>query len=138
MKKIMLIAASSLALAGCVTQDQADEKIAKGCQAGVESLIAPKEINTVKATTFANEVTSEGMHRRVTLTVVEKDGWLEVEKQYSCLFAQEWGVFKSSHTAILVQTKIDNSLYGKVDGVITGSLEDFMKLSDTVEQAMGQ
>lgn len=138
MKKYALIAVSALTLSGCVSQEQADQKMVKGCEAGVGSLIQPKEIKEVKASTIADEVTSEGLHRRITLTVTEKDGWLELDKQYSCLFAQEWGMFKSSHRALLVQTKIDSSVYGKVDGVINGSLEDFMKLSDTVEQAMGQ
>ena len=138
MKKFALIAVSSLALTACVTQPQADEKMTKGCEAAVKSLIAPKEIKEIKAKNVADETTSEGLHRRITLNVVEKDGWLEVDKQYSCLFAQEWGMFKTSHRALLVQTKIDDSIYGKVDGVITGSLDDFIKLSEHVDEAMGQ
>lgn len=138
MKKFALITVASLALAACVTQPQADEKMAKGCEAGVKSLIAPKEIKEVKSKNVSDETTNEGLHRRVTLNVVEKDGWMEVDKQYSCLFAQDWGMFKSSHRALLVQTKIDDSLYGKVDGVITGSMEDFIKLTEHVDEAMGQ
>lgn len=138
MKKFALIAISSLTLAGCVTEQQADEKMAKGCEAGIAALIAPKQIKEVKTRNYADEMAEGGLHRRVTLGLVEQDGWLELDKEYSCLFAQDWGMFKSSHTALLVQTKIDDSLYGKVDGQITGSLEDFMKLSDTVEEAMGQ
>lgn len=138
MKKFALLTLSTLALTGCVTQEQADEKMAKGCEAGVNALIAPKEISTVKSTNFSTETTNEGPHRRVTLAVVEKDGWLELDKEYSCLFAQDWGMFKSSHKALLVQTDIDGSVYGKVDGIITGSLDDFMKLTATVDAAMNQ
>lgn len=138
MKKYALIAASTLALSACVSQDQMDEKMAKGCEAGVTSMIAPKEIAAVKSKNYADEFVEGGLHRRVTLGVTEKDGWLELDKEYSCLFMQEWGMFKSSHKALLVQVKIDDSTYGKVDGVITGSLDDFMKLTEHVDEAMGQ
>lgn len=138
MKKIALIAISTLALTACVTQQQADEKMAKGCEAGVTALINPKEIKEVKTKNYSDEVVEGEPHRRVTLGVVEKDGWVELDKEYSCLFAQDWGVFKSSHKALLVQTKIDDSIYGKVDGQITGSIDDFVKLTETVDAAMGQ
>lgn len=138
MKKLALVTLSTLALTGCVTEQQADEKMAKGCEAGVVSLIAPKEISQVKTKNYSTEIVEDSPHRRVTLGVVEKDGWLELDKEYSCLFAQDWGLFKSSHKALLVQVQIDDSTYGKVDGIINGSMEDFMKLTDAVDQAMGQ
>lgn len=138
MKKFILVAVSSLALSACVSQDQADIKMAKGCSAGVEALIKPKSIKEVKAQRYANEQVEGGLHRRVTLEVVESDGWLELDKEYSCLFMQQWGFFKSSHMALLVQVKIDDSLYGKKDGMITGSYEDFMELTRVVDSAMGQ
>lgn len=138
MKKYALIAVSTLTLAACIPQEQADEKMAKGCEAGVASLITPKEIAAVKTKNYADEQAEGGLHRRVTLGVTEKDGWLELDKTYSCLFMEEWGLFKSSHKALLVQVKIDDSIYGKVNGVITGSLDDFLKLSENVDQAMGQ
>lgn len=138
MKKFMLIAISSLALTGCVSQDQADVKMSKGCAAGVEALITPKSIKTVKAQRYANEQVEGGLHRRVTLEVVESDGWLELDKEYSCLFMQQWGILKTSHQALLVQVKIDDSVYGKKDGIITGSYEDFLNLTRVVDSAMGQ
>lgn len=138
MKKYALIAVSTLTLAACVSQEQMDEKMAKGCEAGVKSMIAPKEISSIKTRNYADEYAEGGLHRRVTLGVMEKDGWLELDKEYSCLFMEEWGMFKSSHKALLVQVKIDDSIYGKVDGVITGSLDDFLKLTEHVDEAMGQ
>lgn len=138
MKNYALIAVSALTLAACVPQEQADEKMAKGCEAGVKSMIAPKEIASVKTKNYADEQAEGGLHRRVTLGVVEKDGWLELDKEYSCLFMEEWGLFKMSHKALLVQVKIDDSVYGKVNGVITGSLDDFLKLTEHVDEAMGQ
>ncbi len=140
MKKYLIAATalSTLALAGCVSQDQADAKMAKGCAAGVATLIAPKEIKEVKSQNYSFEENAEGQHRRVTLNMVEKDGWMEVDKEYSCLFAQQWGFFKSSHRALLVQVKIDDAVYGKKDGTILGGFDDFLKLTETVDGAMAQ
>lgn len=138
--RLLLISLLSLGLTACVNQDQADEKMAKGCEAAVNALIKDdgKEISQIKVKRYANEQAEGGLHRRITLLGVEKDGWLELDKSYSCLFAQDWGLFKSSHEAMLVQVQIDDQLYGKKDGVIQGTLEDFMKLTDTVQKAMGQ
>ncbi len=140
MKKLLLTAcmASALLLSGCVSQDQADAKMAKGCAAGLGALMAPKEIKEVKSQNFSNEENPEGLHRRVTLDILQKDGWVETNKSYSCLFAQQWGFFKSSHKAMIVQVKMDDTLYGKKDGQITGSFEDFLKLTEVMDAAMAQ
>ena len=97
-----------------------------------------KEIKEIKVQRYANEQAEGGLHRRITLETIEKDGWLETEKEFSCLFMQQWGFFKSSHAALLVQIKIDDRLYGKKDGTILGSFDDFLKLTRVVDAAMGQ
>jgi hypothetical protein len=130
----------SLLLVGCVTQDQADVKMANGCIAGVNALISSngKKIDTIKAQRYANETSSDGAFRRVTIEAVEKDGWLELDKQYSCLFEQQWGPFKMSHSALLMQVSIDDEIIGKKDSKILGSIEDFSKLSAAVADALRQ
>lgn len=139
MKKIILSTASLLLLTGCVSQEQVDAKITRGCEAGVNSLLGSAKILKVNTKNYSFEENSEGQHRRVTLETVTKDGWLEVNKTYSCLFAQQWGFFKTSHAAILVQIKMpDGKIIGKKGSVIQGSIDDFMKLTDTVQEAMGQ
>lgn len=139
MKKFLLAASSLLLLGGCVSQDQADAKLAKGCEAGANALIKPAMLKEIKSTNFSFEENVEGQHRRVTLNTITKDGWLETDKQYSCLFAQQWGFFKSSHAGILVQIKMpDGKIVGKEDGHILGEVDDYLKLSDTVQDAMKQ
>ena len=130
----------SLLLSGCVTQDQADVKMAKGCAAGINALLENegKEIGEIKSKNYSNEDTEGGLHRRVTFEAIEKDGWLELDKEYSCLFMQEWGLFKNYQRALIVQVKIDDKLYGKKDGTILGSFEDFLQLVKVVDGAMGQ
>ena len=129
---------SALALSGCVTQQQADAKMGKGCEAAVGAMIAPKTILNVKATTYADEQTEASLYRRVNITATEKDGWVEVEKKYSCLFSQDWGLAKMSHAALLEQLVIGDTILGKKDGKIEGSMDDFMKLTGAAETAMGE
>ncbi|HRW30589.1 MAG TPA: hypothetical protein P5227_11370 [Emcibacteraceae bacterium] len=138
--RFLLVALLSLGLTACVSQDQADEKMAKGCEAAVNILLKDegKQLSEIKVKRYADEQAEGGLHRRITLMGIEKDGWLELDKSYSCLFAQDWGLFKSSHEALLVQVQIDDQLYGKKDGAIQGTLEDLIKLPDAVHKAMGQ
>lgn len=140
MKKFVVILSvvSTLALAGCVTQQQADAKMGEGCKAAVNAMIEPKKLLDTKAVNYADEQTEGSLYRRVTLTAIEKDGWVEVQKDYKCLFAQQWGLLKSSHTALLEQLSVGDQFYGKKDGKIIGSMEDFMKLTGKADTAMGQ
>ena len=138
--RIFICLSFLLLLTGCVSQDQADVKMAKGCAAAVNSLIEDdgKTINEIKSTNYSSEEAEGGLHRRVTIDAIEKDGWLELDQTYSCLFMQEWGLFKSFHRALLVQVKVNDELYGKKDGTIIGSFDDFMKIIRVTDGAMGQ
>ncbi len=140
--RFLIIILCSLSLTACVSQDQMDVKMSKGCAAGVNTLLDErgndKKIKEIKTTNYSNEQAEGGLHRRVTFEAIEEDGWLELDKTYSCLFMQEWGIFKSSHKALLVQVKIDDQLYGKKDGTILGGFEDFLKLTRAVDDAMAQ
>lgn len=136
--RIFLISLLSLSLFACGNQNQADVKLAKGCEAGVNALIADngKVIHEIKSKRFANEDTEGKTHRLVTLEAVEKEGWLELDKEYECLFEQQWGLFGLFHTALMVRITIDEETIGKKDGVLIGGLDDFMDLSSVVERAM--
>lgn len=134
----VLLGLTVLAVSGCVSQEQADNKMGKGCEAGLSAMIAPKTLKTIKSVKFADEKNSDGTYRRVTIAAVEKDGWMELDKEYSCLFLQQWGFFKSSHIALLEQLNYNGKVLGKLDGKIIGSMEDYMKLTKSADTAMGQ
>ncbi len=138
--RYLLVVLLSLLLMGCVNQNQADVKMAKGCAAGVNALLeeSGKVISEIKVQRYADEQAEGGLHRRITLEGVEKEGWLELDKSYSCLFMQEWGLFKSSHHALMVQVKIEDRIYGKKDGTILGSFDDLINITRAVDAAMGQ
>jgi hypothetical protein len=127
-------------LAGCVSQEQADLKMARGCTAAVDALLSDEdiEIKEVLSKDFTNQHTPDGLMRRVEINAIEKDGWLEGEETYSCLFFQEWALMRSAHRAMLVQVKIKDDVYGKKDGTILGNFEDFLKIVVVVDAAMAQ
>lgn len=128
----------AVSLTACVSQDQADAKMGKGCQSAVEAMIAPKTLINVKSVKYSSDQTEGSLYRHVKVEAVEKDGWMELDKEYECLFAQDWGFFKSSHLAMLERLKFGDTIIGKVDGKIMGSLDDYMKLTKSADTAMGQ
>lgn len=140
MKKFTLALAgvSVLALAGCVSQEQADEKMKTGCKAAIEAMIAPRSVKEVKVSSGEAEKTMGSVYRRIKLTYVENDDFADAEHQGSCLFSEQWGAFKSTHAALLEQVVYNDELIGKKDGNIQGSMDDFLKLTEKVDAAMAQ
>lgn len=136
----MLLAIAPLfLLTGCVDQATADEKMAKGCVAAVNALLKDsKVIDVNKTTNVTEDFQGEGLHRRITMNVVEKDGWLEIENQYSCVFLEQWGFLRADHKAMLVQVDINGEIYGKNNGSIVGDWDDFLAITRVVDAAMGQ
>lgn len=141
MKKFVVVLAgvSALTLSGCVTQQQADEKMFKGCEAAISAMIAPASFKDVKTRTGADEKMLSSTFRRIKITYTEQGDFAESEKEGSCLFSQDWGMFKSSHAAMLEQVKYNDTMLGKnAEGKIEGSMDDFLKLNEKVDAAMAQ
>ena len=129
---------SVLALTGCVSQEQADEKMKTGCKAAIEAMIAPRTIKEVKTSSAEAEKTMGSTYRRVHVSYIENDDFADAEHQGSCLFSEQWGAFKSTHAALLEQVVYNDAVIGKKDGTIQGSMDDFLKLTETVDAAMAQ
>jgi hypothetical protein len=139
MKKLTLALASVsvLGLSACVTQEQADEKMFTGCKAAVSAMIEPRTVKEFKGTpTAEDEKTMGSVYRRIKITYVENDDFAESERQGSCLFSQQWGMFKSTHASMLEQVVYNDQLIGKKDGNIEGDMNAFMKLNEKVDSAM--
>lgn len=127
-----------LSISACVTEEQVDAKLSEGCAAAIKVLVEPREILETKSVNYSDEILVEGIHRRVTMRLLEQDGWAEMEKEYSCLFNEQWGIMKSSHMGTLVQVKLDDQIIGKENGQIKGDVQDFVRLTEVVNSAMGQ
>lgn len=138
-KSIALLAGlSALTLSACVSQQQADEKMFKGCEAAVGAMIAPTTIKAVQSKAGSDEKTMGSIYRRIKITYIEEGDFAEMPKEGSCLFSQQWGMFKSTHAALLEQVVYNDQLIGKKDGVIEGDMNAFLKLNEHVDTAMGQ
>lgn len=141
MKHIALTAAllvSAAALGGCVEQKDADVKMTKGCEAAVTAMIAPNTIKEIKGTTAEAEKTMGSVYRRIKITYTENEDFAEMDKEGTCLFSEQWGMFKGSHAALLEQVTYHDTIIGKKDGNIQGDMNDFLKLTEAVDTAMGQ
>lgn len=140
MKKFALltIAVSTIALSGCVNQEQADAKMAKGCEAALMEKMGADNIKDVKPMGGEAQVTVDGEYRKINLTYVETGSFDETPLPAFCLFNEQWGMGKSSHTAILDQLSVNGDVSGKQGGVVQGDLQDFLKLTDAAARGMGQ
>ncbi len=140
MKHFILVTAllSTAVLTACVSQEQADAKMIEGCKAAVNAMIAPETIKEYKTTTAEAENTMGSVYRRVRLTYIQNADFAEAEREGSCLFSEQWGVFKGSHAALIEQVVYNDELIGKKDGNIEGDMNDFLKLSEKVDAAMAQ
>lgn len=124
------------ALSGCVTREQADQKLVKGCQAGVNALLTDgMKIDRVKDTSLSPSPEGQGL-RHVKMTTITMDGWLETEKTYECIFEESFGLFNMNYTASIYQLRTGEATYGKAGEEIMGSAEDFIKLTDAIRKAM--
>ncbi len=125
------------ALTGCVSREQADERIARGCKAGVETFLTQGfYIKEIKGKTFSYDDSIGKKYRKVTLHTIETDDWLDVPKDYTCIFLEEFGPMQSTYDATIYQIGVGEQTYGSTNGKILGSLENFQKLTEAVEKAM--
>jgi hypothetical protein len=130
---VLLCAAS---LTGCVSREQADAKLAKGCAAGANSLL-PEGQTIGEIVSKTSTPSPEGPdYRHITIKVKQMDGWLEGDGTYECTFQESFGFLKNNYTGSLYQLKIGDKVYGKAGNEIMGTAEDFLKITDAVRDAM--
>ncbi|MFP4313140.1 MAG: hypothetical protein ACLFR0_02325 [Alphaproteobacteria bacterium] len=140
MKNILtlsLLAITGLSLSACVDRAQADERLKRGCAAGVELFIPEGfTLKEIKNASYSKPRSGEG-DRKVTLTVVESDGWYDGEKTYSCNFVESFGFLKMSHDANIYQIDMGNGqIHGKKDGKIVSGFDEWLKITETIDNAM--
>lgn len=140
MKYITLAVAllSTAAITACVSQEQADAKMIEGCKAAITAMIEPTTVHEFKTASGESEKTMGSVYRRIKLTYVEEGDFAESIYEGSCLFSEQWGLMKSSHAALLEQVAYKDEIVGKKDGEIHGDMNDFLKLTEKVDTAMGQ
>lgn len=132
----VLLGACALLLSGCVSREQADAKLAKGCEAGVNALLPEgRTISKVADAKFSPSPEGANM-RHVTLKAIENDGFLEVENSFECIFEESFGFLNANYTASVYQVRTGERVVGKSGNEILGDAQDFLKLTDAIREAM--
>lgn len=136
---VWMIPLAALALSGCVSREQADEKLALGCAAGAE-LFLPEgtAIKDITKKTFRDSAEFGSGFREVVLTVMESDGFYEAEQEYKCVFADSLAMFGMGHSASIHQLKVHDAVYGKEGDQILGTYDEHLKLTQTVDAALAK
>lgn len=140
MKTPLILAFTSLLLVtACSSREEADRKMARGCEAGIKVLLAKdtsdRQISKVKSKTFGED----GKIRTVTLatTVKNKLYGYESDETFSCRFSEDYSVGFIGWRASLQQIKLGDTIFGKNEaGEIQGELQDYINLSGEVDDAM--
>lgn len=124
-------------LTGCVDRGQADAKLARACAAGVEAFLPETfKVKEIKERIFGESDTGGSGARYVTLKLVETDGWSDADKEYRCIFQEQFGFLGTGYTATLYQLRMDDRIYGKDGDTILGTYEEQLKLHEIVEKAL--
>jgi len=134
--KIFLTIICVLTLTGCVTREQADLKLQRGCIAGVKALLPPDvTFGKFKEAIFQHSPVGPD-YRHVTIKAIEMDGWLETDAVYECVFQESFGFMNANYIGSIYQVHIGDEMYGQAGSHITGSIDDFLKLTEAVRVAM--
>jgi hypothetical protein len=135
-KRLPLIAISliaTLALTGCVTRQQADEKLARGCKAGAQTMLEDGQL--IEKITATYDTPEPGL-RHINITAFLKDD-PENSYTYECVFEETFGPFNASHDAMLQRIQVGDKVLGKTGDNVEGDAEEFIKLDTAVNKGMG-
>lgn len=127
----------SLTLTGCMSREQADTRLERACAAGAELFIEEgHKIKEVKDRIFRQSPEFGGGYREVRLTVVDSDGWYDADKDIQCVFVESFNFF--GHSATIHQLKMDDKIWGKQGNEVLGTMEEHLKLNETVERNLNK
>lgn len=138
MHKLMNLALcfAALLLSGCVSREQADAKLAKACEAGIRATLPDYQTFEEVLEVKASDSSIGPNMRQIRIKGKLEDGWLGIEENFTCVFDESFGFLGSSHTAAIYQLRLPGKVIGQAGPDITGSAQDFIKLTDAVSEAL--
>lgn len=141
MKKLSLIllCVSTLTLGACVKREVADKKLVEACTAGVAAFLDEGHSVASVAGQFTSTEDKIGSdYRKVALKLKISDGFAEEEKEYSCIFLEQFGPMNMSYTASIHQLNLGDQIIGQ-DGIdIVGGMENISKMNDAVQKVLNK
>ncbi len=139
MNKTFILGICAVAvLTGCGSREQAETKLARGCEAAAKSMLNKDQYDhQIEKVTGQKFGKSDGFTLVTVDTVTKnKQYGFENPETFQCKFEESSGPFGMSWKAALVQVKIGEDVYGSDGGQLFGSVEDQMALTAAVEAAM--
>lgn len=130
---LILLCTASILLTGCVSREQADTKLSEACAAGAAAFFDEHEKSEGIEKQTATESAKMGIgHRDVAITLKVNDGFATTPKDYTCIFAEEFGAMGMVYTAAIVQININGKILGQEGLDVIGTPEDITKLNAAV------
>lgn len=131
------LALGLLTLNGCVSREQADEKLAQACAAAASVFLEDgMEIKDIKSKTFGTPQDFGSGYREVKLSTLESDGWVDEDKNYKCVFIEDTGVFGSSYNAEIYLLDTGPQIFGKSGNEIHGSIQELSEINSAVSNVL--
>lgn len=137
LSKTLIAALCVFTLSGCVSREDADATLKLGCVAGIKALLPDgTEMGDIQEIAFEHSPIGNDF-RHIGIKAIQDDGWLQEEKQYVCIFQENFGMFNSHHTASIHQIRIgEDKIVGKVGNDIIGTPDEFLKLTEAIRVSM--
>lgn len=141
MKKLAVAILMTTMLTACTSRDQVDQRLARGCEAGVKAVFEDerfdRQITAIKGKEFSPS-TIGNAYRQVTLkaSTKNKQYGYENDEDFVCIFNENYGFGYMMYKATLHQLKIGTETFGSDGAQILGSMEDHMKIVGAVEAAI--
>ncbi len=129
---------AALVLSACMfDRAAADARLARACVAAVkamETIPDGSEIKGPEGVKFSQGASGKEF-RQVNLFLIFDDGWYQDKRAYQCVFQESIGM-TGSHKAVIHHLQLPGKEFGKRDGEIIGSMQDHLKLTNAVKEAL--
>jgi hypothetical protein len=137
MKKLILTALCILPLTSCMSREDADARLLKGCEAAVAFFLHDGyTVKKIKRTTFKPSTEFGNGYREVMIYTKISDGWHDKDEEYKCVFAENFNAMESSHQTTLYQVSNSDKALGMKNGTLHGDSETLKNLESAVNNAM--
>jgi hypothetical protein len=140
MKKPLLLGlAALLLLPSCSSRGEADQKMARGCEAGINALFKKKEPGTKISKIVKTSFASEKYDRIVTLETLTQAGENgdDNPETFTCRFNENYSVGFIGWNAEIQKISFREKVFGKdASGNLQGGLSEYLELVRAINKAM--
>lgn len=127
----------TLPLGACVSREDADTRLAKGCEAASNLLLKEGfKIKEVKSSKFKTSSEFGTGFREVNLNAVESDNWIDYDREYKCTFIEEMGPLGLTYSADFYQITVNGETFGKSGTEILGDTDLLSRLTAATQAAI--